>query len=85
MGNNNIQRLKKILNLPESDIEVEKYLNLIDKIYYENEIYCEEENEENNTTSWKFSDGTEITMNEEELCKYLLIVDILEDSEEMFI
>lgn len=85
MGNNNIQRLKNILNLPESDIEVEKYLNLIDKIYYENEVYCEEENEENNTTSWKFQDGTEIVMNEEELCKYLLIIDILEDSEEMYI
>ena len=85
MGKENIQRLKKLLNLPESDIEVEKYLDLIDRVYYEDQIYCEQENKKNNTTSWKFHDGTKIVMNYEELCNYLLIIDILEDSEEMFI
>lgn len=85
MSADNVKRLKNLLGLPSTDIEVEKYLNLIDKVYYEGLVYCEEEKKENNSTLFVFEDDTRIEMNFQEMCRYLLIVDILEDSEEMFI
>jgi hypothetical protein len=85
MGKENIQRLKKKLDLPDNDNELDKHLELIDRVYYEDQVYCEEENKERDITSWKFQDGTEIEMDYDDMCRYLLIRDILEDSEEMFI
>lgn len=85
MGIKNIKRLKKLLEVPAKDKTIEKYLTLIDKVYYEYQIYCEEEDKKNNTTWWIFQDGTKIEMNFEDICRYLLICEILEESEEMFI
>jgi hypothetical protein len=85
MGKENIQRLKNKIDIPDDDTELDKHLDLIDRIYYENQVYCEEEDKKRDITSWKFQDGTVIEMDFEDMCRYLQIIEILEGSEEMFI
>jgi len=86
MGQQNIDRIKAKFGWTYEDEDVDDCVELIDKVYYDNLIYCEEYNDDRDSTTWFFEDGSRVELTTEELYLYLLIVEHLElDQEEMFI
>jgi hypothetical protein len=74
MGNYNVQRLKKKIGFKEDNHDVDMYFDLIDRIYYQNQGYSEDFNEETEVTTWFFEDGTRISLDIIELTHLALFL-----------
>jgi hypothetical protein len=82
MGQQNIKRLVEKLKFPAITKNIMNCLSLIDKVYYEKLIYCEEYDDINNSTIWFFEDGSRIKLTFDETCLYLLILEAIEHNTE---
>jgi hypothetical protein len=83
MGNRNIERLKEKVGFTSDSEGVDKYFELIDKIYYEEEVYVEDFNEDIEVSTWFFEDGRRISLNTDELVNLaLFLLDLHRDADE---
>ena len=62
MGKQNSQRLKVKIGFEKDDKNVDDYVELIDRIYYQNQGHTEMFNESTETTTWFFEDGRRISL-----------------------
>jgi len=79
MGMCNIQRLRNKLNIKRDDGTTDKYLNFIDKVFYDKKIFTEEYNDKKDIMKWKFEDGENVFMNINETSNLLLFLMDLKD------
>jgi len=82
MSINNIERLKKKFNCYREDDTTDKYLRLIDLVYYEEKEFKEDYNVEEDTIKFIFSEE-EIEMDMEDIRNVMLfIMDLSNDADE---
>jgi hypothetical protein len=74
MGLDNINRLKKKFGFTEKDKGVNKYFLLIDLVFYEGKIFCEEFIFED-LVSWSFEDESLVILDYIEIANLLLFLE----------
>ena len=62
MGKHNSQRLKVKIGFEKDDTDVDNYVELIDRIYYQNQGHTEIFKEDTEVTTWFFEDGRRISL-----------------------
>jgi len=81
---NNVLRLKEKIGFKEENHDVDSCFELIDRIYYKNDVYVEEENGDGIT--WFFSDGTRISLEQHEIVHLaLFLMSLYYDADEQLV
>lgn len=62
MGKQNIERLKVKIGFDKNNKDINECIELIDRIYYQNQGYAEEFDEDTEITTWFFEDGRRISI-----------------------
>jgi len=63
MGKRNIQRLKAKIGLDKDNNDVNECIELIDRVYYQNQGHTETFDDKTEVTTWFFEDGRRISLN----------------------
>ncbi len=83
MGKHNIQRLKVKIGFDEDNEKVNDCIELIDRVYYQNQGYTEMLDEKVDVTTWFFEDGRRISLDITEVTHVaLFLMSLSNDADE---